>query len=134
MTDPLEPRTRLLLVEDDDSARHAMIMLFEHAGFDVRAATGVREATDLLAAWRPRAVLLDLMLPDGEGTDILRFIRRRRIDVDVIVATGAGDYDLLRRARALHPDLFLVKPFEVLDVLAWLRGRADTPRAGVSRT
>lgn len=133
LSDPDKFRTRLLVVEDEGSARRALVMLFEHAGFEVRSAIGVREATGIVAAWRPHAVLLDLMLPDGDGTDVLRYIRHHRVNSRVIVATGAGDYDLLRRARALRPDLFLVKPFEVFDVLDWLRADSIVARQNDGR-
>ena len=65
----------------------------------------------------PHVVLLDLMLPDGDGLAVLEAIRDRHLQAHVTVLTGVGDLDRLDRARSLKPDALLQKPVDFLQIL-----------------
>ncbi|GAA1934171.1 response regulator [Microbacterium aoyamense] len=56
-------------------------------------------------------VLLDMTMPDGTGLDVLRHLRARAADVDVIAITGVRDADIVRQVVALGATQYLVKPF-----------------------
>ena len=57
-------------------------------------------------------VLLDMTMPDGSGLDVLRHIRARAADVDVIVVTGVREAEVVRQSIALGANHYLVKPFD----------------------
>src|SRR3954468_2006287 len=104
------PHPLLLILEDHAATRLALGRVFVHRGWTVRSAAGVAEALDLLGGGpAPDALILDLMLPDGDGLDVLRRVRGAGLRTQVAVCTGTSDPMLLMRARALEPDLLLIK-------------------------
>ena len=70
-------------------------------------------------ASRPSWILLDLMLPDGCGSDVLRKVRAERLDIKVCVVTGCGPA-LLDEVRTLGAEEVLTKPLNVDLLLATL--------------
>lgn len=70
-------------------------------------------------------VLLDMTMPDGTGLDVLRHLRARAADVDVIAITGVRDADVVRQVVALGAVQYLVKPF----TFATFRERMERYRA-----
>ena len=65
-------RRRVLIVDDEDSARRDFATVLEAAGFEVAEAWSVVQAMRMLLSFKPDAVVLDLILPDGHGSDIGR--------------------------------------------------------------
>lgn len=101
----------VLIVEDNDQSRTQLAKIFSKAGWDVRLASG---ATEALAALDrpPECVVLDLVLPDGDGAEVLTRIRTENIAVRVVaVVTGLSDPTRLSAVAALRPDLMIQKPF-----------------------
>ncbi|WP_127472621.1 response regulator [Microbacterium sulfonylureivorans] len=107
--------TGVLLVDDDALTLELHRTYVERLeGFRVTAeCTGARAA---IAAILDRPVeidlvLLDVTMPDGTGLDVLRHIRSRGSDVDVIAITGVRDADVVRQMVSLGVSQYLVKPF-----------------------
>jgi two-component system response regulator QseB len=102
-------RMSILVVEDDPNLNRAIVMLFTIIGWN---AIGVETVADAISALRGRfnLVLLDLMLPDGTGVDVIEYIRKEKIKAKVIVTTGATDSRLINDAKAFAPDEILMKP------------------------
>jgi DNA-binding response OmpR family regulator len=105
----------LLVVEDDLASRRAIRTVFTLRGWDVSSVATVTEALRLLDP-PPDCVLLDLMLPDGEGEAVLRAVRNRNLPTRVVVTTGSSDPDRLRDLDRMGPDAVLNKPLNVNDV------------------
>jgi len=108
---------RLLIVEDDPSSRSALRMLLSREGWDVATSVTIAEARQAIAAGAPDVVLLDLMLPDGDGSQILSAIRAANLATRVIVITGVGDPAWIERVRQLQPLSILFKPIQLRDLL-----------------
>lgn len=68
----------------------------------------------------PDAIVLDLMLPDGDGLIVLQQVRRQHLPSRVAVTTGTSDELRLEAAEALHPDLVLRKPIDLAELLRGL--------------
>jgi DNA-binding response OmpR family regulator len=106
-------------VEDDLPARRALCRILNLRQFDVHEVGTVGDAQRALGGafdW----VLLDLMLPDGNGIDVLRRIRREQLPVKVCVISGCCT-ELFDEARACGAEEALVKPIDtqrLLDVLS----------------
>jgi DNA-binding response OmpR family regulator len=99
-------------------ARKAVTAILRRQGFAVSEAGSVAEAIAALES-RPDWVMLDLMLPDGCGTEVLRKAKSGGRACRVCVVTGCGP-GKLEEARALGPELLLKKPLDVDRLLAAL--------------
>ncbi|MFW6060829.1 MAG: response regulator [Phycisphaeraceae bacterium] len=104
------------MVEDDAAARDALQHLFRHDGWEVTVAANLRDG--LVALTRPVDwVVLDLLLPDGDGVQVLEFIRRKRMRCRVAVVTGVTDQKQLRHVAGLEPEVLLTKPVDFEQLL-----------------
>ena len=113
----------VLIVEDDPSTARSLSYLLQHYGFRVQIAGSVKAAICLLDT-TPDIVLLDLLLPDGNGTAVMDALKARNLNARVAVVTAVIDHAMLRRAHALGPELMLPKPLDFLSLLQQLRGCA----------
>ncbi|HSU68395.1 MAG TPA: response regulator [Tepidisphaeraceae bacterium] len=109
-----------MIVEDDHASRTAMRYLLAHHGWHALDAANLSQGRALLIGQMPAVLLLDLMLPDGDGADLLRHIRQEKLPVLVVVVTGIGDPGALDTVRQLNPDLLFRKPVNVHSLLQWL--------------
>ena len=117
--------TRVLLIEDEDSVVEAIRVAFEREGLGVESAKDGRQGLERFRAHRPDLVLLDLMLPEVGGLDVLRAIRRDS-DVPVIVVSAKDAEADVVTALELGADDYVTKPYSIRELLA--RVRAATRR------
>jgi DNA-binding response OmpR family regulator len=110
---PSAAKPRLLLVEDDAASRNALRYLMLRRGFEVDAVVTVAEALHSLSATAPQIIILDLMLPDGSGLEVLRAARAGGEKIKVAVVTGVNDPAQLRQVDDLKPDCILHKPLDL---------------------
>ena len=110
----------MLIVEDDEEARAALVRELAGRGYRVEQARDGREALERWAARRPDVVLLDLGLPDVDGLDIVRRLRREAATPIVILS---GRYEEREKVEALDrgADDYVTKPFGVDELNARLR-------------
>jgi DNA-binding response OmpR family regulator len=107
----------LLLVEDDVASAHPLSILLRRQGWAVHAVTTLAAANRYLDTQVPDSIILDLMLPDGEGSTILDRVRRNGLAIKVTVTTASADPDRLDAVRALRPDALLTKPLNLAELL-----------------
>ena len=130
---------RILLVEDEASIAEPFARLLTREGFDTTVARTAREALEKAAATAPDLVLLDLMLPDGDGRDVARTLRAGS-DVPVIMVTARGTETDRVVGLELGADDYVVKPFSAAEVIARIRAvlrrtaTAPTPAGQRPRT
>lgn len=108
-------RHALLLVEDHDTTRRVLARLLSLNGWEVQTASTIAEGLALLDSG-PDCVIVDLMLPDGEGEMVLRRVRDGRLRTRVVVTTATADEARLERVRRLGADAILRKPIDVDEV------------------
>lgn len=112
------PTSIVLVVEDNEDLAFGLSKSLEEAGYDVDVATDGTSAIEKAIAIKPSLVVLDLMLPDMSGYDVLKALRRAHIDAPVIILTAKGaETDKLHGFR-LGADDYVTKPFSVSEVLA----------------
>ena len=109
-------KPRLLLVEDDWRTHSALRKILGRLGWEVHSAMTVSSGLALLDL-KPDAVILDLMLPDGDGMAVLRKVRSEQLASKVAVTTGIEDRARLEEIRKLQPDALLRKPLDLSDLL-----------------
>jgi DNA-binding response OmpR family regulator len=108
-------------VEDDRAARRAITLILKKRGFAVSEAGTVGEAITALSADAPSWILLDLMLPDGNGIDVLHRVRGARMSSTVCVITGCGP-DMVDEATQAGADHAFTKPLDVHRLMAVMTG------------
>src|SRR5207245_11010066 len=123
----LMPR-RSLGVDDEPQILRALTTNLRGAGYEVETAATAQEALAIAAARRPEAVILDLVLPDGHGTDVCRELRSWSA-VPIVVLSAVGEEREKVEALDAGADDYVTKPFGVEELLARLRAalRRTTP-------
>jgi two-component system OmpR family response regulator len=115
---------RILLVEDEDRIAAFMASGLSAEGHVVERAATAADALGLAFAHEYDLILLDLLLPDGDGRDVLQAIRVRDADVPVVVITALGEIDDKVALLDLGADDYLVKPIAFAELAARVRAAA----------
>jgi len=110
----------VLLVEDESSIADPFAQALERNGFTPVIARTAREALVLARERRPDVVLLDLMLPDGDGRDVCRELRRTS-NVPIIMLTARGTVTDRMVGLEIGADDYVVKPFATGEVISRIR-------------
>src|SRR5215475_6234179 len=112
---------RLLVIDDDSRLADMLRDYLGEAGFRVSAAGNGGAGLGLLARESYDAVILDLMLPDVDGLEVCRQIRRRDSAIPILMLTARGDATDRVVGLELGADDYLPKPFAPRELLARLR-------------
>jgi two-component system KDP operon response regulator KdpE len=120
---------RGLVVADEPQFLRALATNLRGAGYEVETAATATEALGAAALHPPDAVVLDLLLPDGNGTDVCRELRTWS-DAPIVVVSAVGDENEKIAALDAGADDYVTKPFATGELLARLR--AALRRAGPS--
>jgi two-component system response regulator RegX3 len=112
--------TRILFVEDERSIYEPFGRALARSGFEPLVARSCREARDLAERAEPDLVLLDLGLPDGDGRDLARDLRRIS-DMPIIMLTARGTETDKVVGLELGADDYVVKPFSSREVISRIR-------------
>lgn len=124
-----ERRPHLLVVDDEESIRTPLTVFFTKRGFQVTAVDGVCSAQRALDQYRFDIAVLDIMLADGDGLDLLGEIKEKYPELPVILNTGLGfDEELLQRAQKLGARGFVSKTLPLNQVWMEVRHALVTPR------
>jgi len=117
---------RALVVDDDKNSLRALAALVKNEGFATATAGSLREARSRLRVEPPQVVLIDLVLPDGSGFDLLEDIAEVADAAEVVVITGHASIDTAVEALRRGATDYLTKPVDV--------ARLKTVLANVART
>ena len=118
---PEKTQGRLILVVDDEARMVRFIQLnLEHDGFQVISAYNGREALEQVRSQLPNLILLDVMMPDLDGFELLQRIRDQS-SVPVIMLTAKGEEDDRVRGLELGADDYITKPFSPRELLSRVR-------------
>lgn len=112
--------TRILVVDDEPQILRGLKIILRAAGYTVDTAESKAAALAALAARPPDALVLDLVLPDGEGVEVCREVRRFS-SLPVLVLSAVGDEREKVRALDAGADDYITKPFGTDELLARLR-------------
>ena len=115
-------QNRVLVVEDNDLSRHALSRLLSLMGHTVTEAATVAEGLAQLDGHN--SLILDMNLPDGDGTCILQKARESKTPIKVAVYTGTEDRELLASVRKVQPDGLFFKPVDLPALLEWMEQTA----------
>ncbi len=116
------PRSRILVVDDSPAQRDAIVQVLAREGYDVRTAADGKEAIKKVHAEGADLVLLDLILPDMDGLEVLRLLktsqRPDREFMPIIILSSRSDLDTKVRGLRIGADDYLAKPPADREILA----------------
>jgi DNA-binding NtrC family response regulator len=113
MTTTKTPLVRVLVIDDDADTRDVLAVFLAHLGYSPALAAGGREGLRLAAAERPDVVILDVMMPDVNGIDVLARLCTLQPSLPVIMTTASADPEVARQALRLGAYRYLRKPVDL---------------------
>jgi DNA-binding response OmpR family regulator len=111
---------RILLVDDEPSLQKMLLHALEREGFQVLVAADGEEALEAFKSYEPHLIILDIMLPKLDGTEVCRRIRSQS-DVPIIMLTARDDEIDRVVGLELGADDYVTKPFAVRELVARIR-------------
>lgn len=108
---------KVLIVDDDTNICEVIKMYLESSGFATRVSNDGRNAQEAFVEYKPDLVLLDIMLPNIDGIDVLKWIRKEN-ETPVIMLTAKGETFDKVLGLELGADDYIVKPFEPKELIA----------------
>ncbi len=111
----------LLLIEDNERISEFMVKGLEESGFSVVLANNGTEARSLINNEKWDLILLDIMLPDIDGMEILQYIRYKKINTPILVVSALNEADDKVKALDYGADDYLSKPFHFKELVARIR-------------
>jgi two-component system response regulator PilR (NtrC family) len=105
--------SKLLIVDDEQSYRQLLTLVFESDGHQIRTAINGREALEMLEAEPAEVIITDVRMPDMDGIELLRHVRESHPDTGFVLMTAFATVDTAREAFKLGADDFIQKPFDV---------------------
>jgi len=121
-------KPRILVVEDEPAISEPLAESLEREGFEPEVAGTIEAARDSYSRQAPDLILLDVMLPDGDGRDLARDIRRES-DIPIIMLTARGEEIDRVLGLELGADDYVVKPFSIRELTARIRAIMRRGRA-----
>ena len=118
---PDEESARVLVVDDEPYITDLVSTALRYVGFDVAVAASGREAVVALGDFRPELVVLDIMLPDMDGFDVLRRIRADGLRVPVVFLTAKDATEDKVTGLTVGGDDYVTKPFSLEELVARIR-------------
>lgn len=112
---------KLLIVEDEPSLREIMVQTLRREQYVVEQAADYASGLDKIAAYDYDCILLDIMLPDGNGLKLLEALRQRQQRAGVIIISARDSLDDKIGGLELGADDYLPKPFHLAELSARIR-------------
>ncbi len=118
------PKEKILIVEDESTLLRIISIKLKVSGYEVYTASSGSEALRLIEAHRPDCVLLDIIIPDQDGLEVLRRLRAKS---SLPVVAFSARPDNARSAIEMGADVFMTKPFDMDSLLAAIQGIIKCP-------
>ena len=125
---------KLLIIEDDASLREVMCRALRSEGYIVETASTFFEAEDKIAGYNYECIMLDIMLPDGNGLTLLRHIKSLDKGDRVIIISARDSIDDKVEGLELGADDYLAKPFYMAELSARIKSVLRRGNSGVAQT
>ena len=118
---------RILIVDDEPAIVRGLEDNLRFEGYETLAATGGDEGLARALSEAPDLILLDVMMPGRSGWEVCRELRRRGVDVPIIMLTARGEETDRVRGLELGADDYVTKPFSLRELLARVRAVLRRP-------
>jgi two-component system, LuxR family, response regulator FixJ len=121
------------VIDDDESARESLTFLLETADFRVRTYDSGKAFLDTVPGMEAGCVITDVWMPEIGGLEIVRSLKKLKLDIPVIVITGHSDVPLAVEAMKVGAADFIEKPYDGEALLAAVRSALNTRRLDAQR-
>jgi len=112
---------QILLIEDDLSLAEGLKQALDHEGITVNHVAKGKEAIHVIETFPPDIVLLDLGLPDMDGLEVIKVLRKNKITIPILILTARNSVQDTVSGLDSGADDYLAKPFEIPELLARIR-------------
>ena len=112
---------RVLLVEDDSSTAKSIEMILKSEGYIVDTTDLGEDAFDLGKFYEYDIMILDLMLPDMHGYDVLKKLRSEKVNTPILILSGLSELDSKIKGLGFGADDYLTKPFDKQELIARIK-------------
>jgi DNA-binding NtrC family response regulator len=113
----VEGKRKVLIVDDDRDIVSIVSTILAGRGWDISAAYSGSEALEAVTASKPDIILLDIMMPEMNGIEVLKKIRKIDSDARIIMITAFGDVESYLDSMELGAYEYINKPFETDELL-----------------
>ena len=113
-------QNKILIVDDDENICELLNLYLKKDGFDTSIAYNGRQAVELAEKYNPDLILLDIMLPELDGWQVCREIRKKS-EVPIIMLTAKGETFDKILGLELGADDYVTKPFDTKEVVARIK-------------
>lgn len=127
------PEPKIMVVEDDRKLRRLLEMELQHAGYEVVSYESGLDAVENFGSEKPELVVLDIMLPDMDGFEVARELRKLSPDVLILMLTALGMKKDKLAGFESGADDYLTKPFDNEELLARIRALLRRKNISVSK-
>jgi len=124
---------KILIVEDDADLADSIKRLLEKEGHIVDLAPSMSIGKAAVLDHKYGVILLDRLLPDGEGTDLIRYVRDKNLPLRFLILSALSSLNKRIEGLNLGADDYIVKPFEPAELLARIRAAERRPLPELSR-
>jgi two-component system response regulator AtoC len=114
-------RKKILIVDDEESMRHMLSLILKREGYEVQAAEKGSEALLLVESESFDFMLLDVVMPEMDGLDLLQALKRKKVEATVIMMSAYGNLDTAVEAMKRGAYDYVSKPFRPDEILLTLR-------------
>ena len=121
MDEPTQQRTRILVVDDESSITDLVSMALRYEGFAPEVAHDGMHAISMTQSFRPALIVLDIMLPDIDGFEVVRRLRSERLSVPILFLTARDASSDKVRGLTIGGDDYVTKPFSIEELVARIR-------------
>jgi DNA-binding response OmpR family regulator len=120
---------KILIADDEPNIVAAIEFLLQQSGYQVRVARNGDEALELVEAFMPDLVLLDVMMPKKSGYEVCTRIRGRAEwrHIKVVMLSAKGREAEVNKGLSMGADLYVTKPFSTRELMAQIKGLLDQP-------
>jgi len=122
MTKPDGSPLRALVVDDEESLTDLLSMALRYEGWDVKFASDGQKALQIAREFRPDVIVLDVMLPDIDGFQVLTRMRNDGLQTPILFLTAKDSLDDRIAGLTVGGDDYVTKPFSLEELVARLRG------------
>jgi two-component system OmpR family response regulator len=124
--------TRILVVDDEENITYLLSSALRHFGFEVNVARSGRDALDAVRDSSPHLIVLDVMMPDLDGFEVVHRLRESGVKAPVLFLTARDAVDDKVRGLTLGGDDYVTKPFSLEEVVARIQAMLRRTGMGTS--
>jgi len=108
---------KILVVEDEKETLVLLADGLRRLDFTVETSADGKDAIEKVKNFMPDVVVLDIMLPELDGLEVLRWIKKNKPNIFVMLATGKKEIDDIKKGYSLEADYYVTKPYTIDEIL-----------------